>query len=117
MDERCELLCIDLPRAERLRLQRLDGVAADVFARRAQAFADPTRLMLASALFEGGELCVCDLAWISERAQNLVSHHLQTLRREGLVSSRRQGKLVLYSLTDDGERLLAAVLANAQVAV
>ena len=66
--------------------------------------------MLAASLLEGGELCVCDLAWVAERAQNLVSHHLRRLRADGLVSSRRDGKMVLYSLTDSGRTLLAAVL-------
>jgi ArsR family transcriptional regulator, lead/cadmium/zinc/bismuth-responsive transcriptional repressor len=67
--------------------------------------------MLAVALRDGGELCVCDLAWISERSQNLVSHHLRTLRAEGLARSRRDGKMVMYSLTKDGEQLLDAALA------
>jgi DNA-binding transcriptional ArsR family regulator len=68
--------------------------------------------MLAAALREGGELCVCDLAWISARAQNLVSHHLRSLRAHGLVKSRRDGKLVMYSLTGEGLSLLSAVLGE-----
>jgi DNA-binding transcriptional ArsR family regulator len=39
-----------------------------------------------------------------------VSHHLRTLRSEGLVRSRREGKLVMYSLTEEGRSLLNAVL-------
>jgi DNA-binding transcriptional ArsR family regulator len=35
-------------------------------------------------LRDGGELCVCDLAWITERAENLVGHHLRVLREAGL---------------------------------
>jgi ArsR family transcriptional regulator, lead/cadmium/zinc/bismuth-responsive transcriptional repressor len=56
--------------------------------------------------------CVCDLAWISGRVQNLVSHHLRVLRSHGLVSSRRDGKLVMYSLADEGRSLLEAVLGE-----
>jgi DNA-binding transcriptional ArsR family regulator len=111
-NERCDLLCLDLPRAEEIRRERLDGEAASEVAGRVRAFSDPTRLMLAAALREGGELCVCDLAWISERSQNLVSHHLGVLRSRGLVSSRRDGKLVMYSLTGAGDRLLGAVLGE-----
>lgn len=73
---------------------------------------DPTRLVLAAALEEGEELCGCDLAWISGRAQNLVSHHLRVLRSGGLVASRRDGKLVMYSLTGEGRSLLRAVLGE-----
>jgi DNA-binding transcriptional ArsR family regulator len=112
-DDRCDLLCLDLPRAEQLRKGRLALEAAESAARRARALADPTRLMLAVALRDGGELCVCDLAWISERSQNLVSHHLRALRAEGLAHSRRDGKMVMYALTPDGEDLIAAALTDA----
>ena len=109
-DDRCDLLCIDAPRAESIRVG-LPGVeAAGEAAERARMFSDPTRLVLAAALGEDGELCVCDLAWISSRAQNLVSHHLRLLRSHRLVTSRRSGKLVMYSLTEEGRSLMQAVL-------
>jgi DNA-binding transcriptional ArsR family regulator len=111
-DERCDLLCVDAPKAEEIRQGLLDGEAARAAAERARALSDPTRLTLAAALREGGELCVCDLAWISGRAQNLVSHHLRLLRSHGLVSSRRDGKLVMYSLTGEGGALLGTVLGE-----
>jgi ArsR family transcriptional regulator, lead/cadmium/zinc/bismuth-responsive transcriptional repressor len=112
MDERCDLLCVDAPRAEEIRQTLLGDGEAQKAADRARALSDPTRLTLATALKEGGELCVCDLSWIAERKQALVSHHLRTLRSEGLVSSRRDGKLVMYSLTDEGRLLLSAVLGE-----
>ena len=110
--DRCDLICIDAPRAEAIRERLLDEGAALGAADRARALSDPTRLTLATALREGGELCVCDLSWIAERKQALVSHHLRTLRSEGLVSSRRDGKLVMYALTDEGRSLLSAVLGE-----
>ena len=110
--ERCDLLCIDAPRAEDIR-RRLPGEQEAVrSAEKARAFSDPTRLTLAAALDTGGELCVCDLAWISGRAQNLVSHHLRLLRSHGIVNSRRDGKLVMYSLTQEGCALLRVVLGE-----
>jgi DNA-binding transcriptional ArsR family regulator len=111
-DDGCELLCLDLPVAEALRHERLGPEVAREAAGRAQAVADPTRLTLASALLNADELCVCDLSWISERSQNLVSHHLRSLRAAGLVSSRRQGKMVMYALTTDGRTLVKSVLAR-----
>lgn len=107
-DDRCDLLCLDLERAEALRRARLPVEHAERLADAARALADPTRLMLASALGEAGELCVCDLSWIAERPENLVSHHLRTLRSAGLAQSRRDGKMVMYSLTDRGRSLLTA---------
>jgi len=108
-DDRCDLLCLDLPKAERLREERLPPGTAARVADRAKALGDPTRLTIASALAAGGELCVCDLAWVSERAENLVSHHLRTLRSAGLVTSRRDGRMVMYELTPAGTALLASL--------
>ena len=95
-------------RAEPAMLQRLaDG---------ARALGDPTRLQIALALREGGELCVCDLAWIVERAENLVSHHVRMLRNGGLAEFRREGKMALYSLTGRGIALVDAVAHPSEVA-
>jgi DNA-binding transcriptional ArsR family regulator len=114
-EDRCEVLCLDLEKAEALRARRLSASAAARVAGQAKALADPTRLTLATSLAEGSELCVCDLAWVVERAENLVSHHLRLLRSEGLVTSRRDGKMVMYSLTERGSELLAATLAGEAV--
>jgi len=109
-DDRRELLCLDLPVAERLRSQRLDADASMRAAALAGALGDPTRLSLAATLLEAEELCVCDLSWIVEKPQALVSHHARRLRERGLLRSRRDGKMVLYSLTDQGRELLVSVL-------
>ncbi len=111
-DDRCELLCLDLPRAERLRKARLGRQVADELSAGAKALGDPTRLTLAVALRDGGELCVCDLSWVAERPENLVSHHVRALRAAGLVRSRREGRMVMYALTDRGDALLEVLLAD-----
>ena len=111
--DRCDLICIDAPKAETIRGKLLAEEAAQKAADRARALSDPTRLTLAAALREGEELCVCDLSWIVARSQNLVSHHLRALRDRGLVRSRRDGKLVMYSLTTVGNSLLNVVLGEA----
>jgi DNA-binding transcriptional ArsR family regulator len=106
----CELLCLDLPRAESLRRSRLAPEALSAVADAAKALSDPTRLTVALGLRDGGELCVCDLAWVCERSDKLVSHHVRQLRSAGLVRSRRDGKMVMYQLTENGTALLAAVM-------
>jgi DNA-binding transcriptional ArsR family regulator len=113
-DDRCDLLCLDLEKAERLRLDRLDGELAIRLAAQAKALSDPTRLTIAASLGATDELCVCDLAWVTERAENLVSHHARMLRSLGLATSRRDGKMVLYRLTETGRELLAAVLSSSE---
>jgi DNA-binding transcriptional ArsR family regulator len=108
-DEGCDLLCLDLPRAEAVRAQLPADDSIALTARRARAVADPTRLSVALALASADELCGCDLAWILGRAQNLVSHHLRVLREADLVNSRREGKTVFFALTNPGRELIAAV--------
>jgi DNA-binding transcriptional ArsR family regulator len=114
-DDRCDLLCLDLPRAEAIRA-KLDPAIAEIAATQAKALGDPTRLLIALALRDGEELCVCDLAWIAGRAENLVGHHLRQLRTAGLARSRRDGKIVFYALTGTGRRLVDAHLASSEVA-
>lgn len=106
----CDLLCLDLPRAERIRAGLPDPELLVAGAARGRALADPTRLGIATALRAGDELCVCDLAWVVGQAQNLVSHHLRQLKVGGLVTSRRDGKLVMYRLTDPGAALMGVLL-------
>jgi ArsR family transcriptional regulator, lead/cadmium/zinc/bismuth-responsive transcriptional repressor len=105
----CELLCLDLPKAEaaRERLPAFD--ALETWAAGAKALGDPTRLAVAVALAETQSACVCDLAWIVGRDEKLVSHHARALRTAGLATATRQGKMVMYELTDRGRALLAAV--------
>ena len=110
--DQCELLCLDLPHAERIRALLPSLAEAELLAAAARALSDPTRLTIASALLEGDELCVCDMAWVVGLPQGLVSHHLRQLKNASLVSSRRHGKLVMYQLTERGRELTAAVLPS-----
>ena len=109
-DDTCDLLCLDLPRAEEARRSRPGAAALQEAAGAAKALGDPTRLLVAAALRQAGELCVCDLAWVIERSEKLASHHARVLRAAGLVCSRRDGKMVLYALTERGAALLDGVL-------
>lgn len=113
--DQCDLLCLDLPQAETIRGALPDLETLTAAAALGRALADPTRLAVAAALAAGDELCVCDMAWVVGHAQNLASHHLRQLRSAGLVTSRRDGKLVLYRLTATGRALIEAVLASRDV--
>jgi DNA-binding transcriptional ArsR family regulator len=114
MNAHGELLHIAEPRALALRRARLDVPAASRVAGRFRALSDPTRLGLAIALLGELELCVCDLSWIAERPQNLTSHHLKVLKREGIVSARKEGKMTMYRLTEEGRRLVESAMAQAE---
>lgn len=109
----CDLLCLDLPRAERVRRGLPGAEELELQAAAAKALGDPTRLAVALALDAGESACVCDLAWIVGRDERLVSHHARLLKGAGLARSERRGKMVLYELTDRGRALLGAVAVQA----
>lgn len=108
----CDLLCLDLPKAERVRGSLPGADELEAWAAGAKALGDPTRLAVALALAAGEPACVCDLAWIVGRDERLVSHHVRLLKNAGLARSERDGKMVMYELTERGHALLAAVAAQ-----
>ena len=69
---------------------------ADIF----KVFGDSTRVRILSAL-DVHEMCVCDLANVLSMTKSAVSHQLRILRTNNLVSARRDGKNMFYSLADD----------------
>jgi ArsR family transcriptional regulator, lead/cadmium/zinc/bismuth-responsive transcriptional repressor len=71
--ETCELLCLDLPKAEAVRASRPQP----------------------------------------GRSDKLVSHHARALRVAGLAGSRREGKMVMYFVTEAGRELLGTIVPAA----
>jgi ArsR family transcriptional regulator len=65
-----------------------------------KCFGDSTRIRILFALFES-EMCVCDIARLLNMTQSAISHQLRVLKQARLVSSRRDGKTIYYSLCDD----------------
>ncbi len=106
----CELLCLDLPKAETLRRALPPVEQLEAWTAGAKALGDPTRLAIALALEGGQRACVCDLAWIVGRDERLVSHHVRQLKVAALARSEREGKMVMYELTERGRLLLAAIV-------
>ncbi len=78
----------------------------ELHARVCKAIADPKRLLIINELSDR-ELSVSDLCEALELPQSNVSQHLAILRERGVVSSRRDGTSVLYSLR--GTKVLQAV--------
>jgi ArsR family transcriptional regulator, lead/cadmium/zinc/bismuth-responsive transcriptional repressor len=109
----CDLLCLDLRMAEGVRAAMPDVAVLETWSAAAKALGDPTRLAVALALGAGERACICDLAWIVGRDEKLVSHHARQLKAAGLARSERDGRMVMYSLTERGRALLAVVSAQA----
>lgn len=65
-----------------------------------KTFGDTTRVKILYVLMEQ-DLCVADLAEAIGATQSAVSHQLRTLKQSRLVRAKREGKNVVYSLSDD----------------
>ena len=74
-----------------------------------KALSDTTRLKIAYSLTLANELCVHDVANIIGATTATASHHLRLLRDMKLATSRKEGKLVFYSLDDDHVRQLVYI--------
>lgn len=78
-----------------------------------RALVDPSRRAIFERLTRG-EAAVKDLTASFDISQPAVSQHLATLRRAGLVSERREGRLVYYRVEPDGLRPLIDWIARYQ---
>ena len=70
----------------------------------ARALGHPARLRTV-AMLRTGELCVCQITEVLSLAPSTVSAHLKELRRSGLITERKDGKWVFFSLVDDDSAL------------
>ncbi len=66
-------------------------------------FGDGTRIKILFVLFES-DMCVFHIAQTLGMTMSAISHQLSVLKNANLVSSRRDGKTVFYSLKDDHVR-------------
>jgi len=73
------------------------------------ALADRTRLRLLN-LMNGREVCVCYFVEILRQSQPKISRHLAYLRKAGIVSARREGKWMHYSIERPTDAGAAAIL-------
>lgn len=64
-----------------------------------KVFGDSTRIRIIFVLCQS-EMCVCDIAKLLGMTQSAISHQLRVLKQARLVSSRREGKTIFYSLCD-----------------
>ena len=62
-------------------------------------FGDSTRIKILYVLSQS-EMCVCDIANPLQMGQSAISHQLRVLKQMRLVTFRRDGKTVFYSLAD-----------------
>ena len=66
-------------------------------------FGDFTRMRILFAI-DGAPMCVCDIAALLGMTKSAVSHQLKILRQSDLITYRKSGKNVFYTLADDHVR-------------
>jgi ArsR family transcriptional regulator len=97
--ETCEVRCINPKNVRRLARDIPDSDSlrqlSDVF----QILSDPTRLRILYCVSRV-EVCVCDISAVLGMTDSAVSHQLRLLRAMNLVKSRKDGRIVYYSLAD-----------------
>jgi DNA-binding transcriptional ArsR family regulator len=86
------------PRVRNARDALLDGRAAALLQSARDILCEHTRTQIVRAL-SAGPLSVGDLAAILGRSKSATSQHLRVLRDAGIVSARRRGRAVIYSLS------------------
>ena len=98
--ECCELMCAHEEIVEKVQKEMPDEDTLYDLTELFRIFGDSTRIRILYVLFEA-EMCVCDIAALLGMTQSAISYQLRALKNAKLVTSRREGKTVFYSLADD----------------
>ncbi len=81
--------------------------AAELF----RALSDDTRLRIVNLLSRWKTLAVSELVAALDMPQWHISRHLNRLRQAGLVTARRKGTWMYYSLRDEVQQVVRRVMA------
>ena len=99
-DEKCEVTLIHEDNVKKAINELPDDELIVDLSDMFKIFGDQTRVKILMAL-GSGELCVCDIAAVMNMSQSAISHQLRVLKQSNIVKTRRQGKVVYYSISDD----------------
>jgi len=91
---------IDYKKIEKIKKEMIDEDIIFDMAELFKVFGDSTRMKIISALLQD-ELCVGEIAEITNSTQSAISHQLRVLKQAKLVKFKKVGKTVYYSLDDD----------------
>ncbi|MFD0902642.1 ArsR/SmtB family transcription factor [Actinomadura sediminis] len=104
--EECAVRVVDPEKVALVRAALPDGETIGGLAQVFGLLSDPGRLRVITALLEGGEMCVCDIAASCGHSESSVSHTLRLLRASRVVQVRRAGRRAYYRLDDSHVRML-----------
>lgn len=95
----CEVSVIHEDVLARVRAKMPDETPVYEVSELFKVFGDSTRARIICAL-NVEEMCVCDLAALLGMSQSAISHQLRLLKVSRIVKSRKEGRVVYYSLDD-----------------
>jgi ArsR family transcriptional regulator len=98
--EICKTNIVDPDKVEQVKKKLPNSKEINNLSETFKALSDPTRLQIILGL-SYNELCVCDLATIIDISISAISHQLRILKGLKIVSFRKSGKMVYYSLDDN----------------
>jgi len=107
-EDGCEIRVIHFDRVEQARREVITDHELDRLSLTYKVLGDPNRLKIVMAL-KNVEMCVCDLAAFTGLTDSAVSHQLRRLKDLALVKSRRDGRIIYYSLDDEHVKCLLTI--------
>lgn len=108
MDTACR--CLDLPRPSREEWLRMSDDECRKVSSLMGSLSDPLRLRIIEMLSKG-PLYVCIIQHLLDDIKySKLSYHLDILKKEGLIGSRREGNFLRYFLTPQGKTVARKVL-------
>ena len=102
----CDIVHKDV--VDKVKREILDEITLLNIANFYKALSDSTRIRIINAL-DCNEMCVCDIAVLINMTKSAVSHQLKYLKNKDIIKSRKEGKVVFYSLADDHVKQLFEV--------
>ena len=95
----CESTIIHQDKVETVKKMMIEDSVIFDMAELFKVFGDSTRMKIICALLKS-ELCVCDIAAITNTTVSAISHQLRILKNAKLVKFRKVGKIVYYQIAD-----------------
>lgn len=104
----CDIESVDADKVARVK-ESMDADAVGKVAAIFRALGEVNRTRIVKALSLEESLCVCAIATIIDATIATTSHHLRSLHRQGIIKSKKEGKMVYYSLDDDHIRQIVSM--------
>lgn len=78
----------------------------------AKVLSDINRIKILGLLLRDKELCVCELCDTLNLSQPLISRHLKQMKESGVITSKQEGKWVIYSLSNTQDHIMKCCLSE-----